>query len=505
MIPLGYTANRFDVPEDGVNSTNQQVKRIMLMANYDLGWGVLTSTTMIRQSTSTQNYSSAIDLGTETQFQQQGEVGVYPFGQVLTDVEDKTVYQDLHLTGSAFGDKLSWLTGGEVLWQRDHTLLNTTTNPCGLAVGAGICAGTPTAPTCYLVLPTSRSCPATYPAAFGVSETTPQTYLSEAVYGSLKYKLGRGFSLSGELRVTNDHKTASQYSYLLYTSTPYAKPSDYEFRALQPSYAVTLSYLIPGSWQDLLYVKTGSGYRAGGINAGTSTPVAPITFRPTYGDEDTTSYEIGVKGNLTPPVYFTFDGYFSRTTNAIASITDGCTVTNVCKQGPTEFNINAGTVRAYGVEAAIDGRFDVWGGKLNLGLNLADQRADYISLPSGYSGLPLLYSPVAQIPNLTVSSTFNYVHPIVDQMDAFINMVYNGQWGGGQDTVTAVVPFNALSDFNDVSLRAGVDYKKLQVALFVQNLTNETVALLKFQNVGVPLSTRYNEPRTIGVDLMYKW
>ena len=197
-------------------------------------------------------------------------------------------------------------------------------------------------------------------------------------------------------------------------------------------------------------------------------------------------------------------GYFSRTADAIASITDGCTVTNACMVGPTVFNINAGTVHAYGVEAAINSIFQVYGGTLTLNANIANQKARYVSVPNT-AGVPILDSLVAQNPDLTTSVTFNYVHPIVDRTDAFINVVYNGQAGGVQDTVTSVVPFDRLSSQSDVSLRTGFDYKTIQVAFFVQNLTNETVALLKLESLGALVDERFNEPRTYGVDLLYKW
>jgi outer membrane receptor protein involved in Fe transport len=44
----------------------------------------------------------------------------------------------------------------------------------------------------------------------------------------------------------------------------------------------------------------------------------------------------------------------SRTSDAIASVTDGCTVANACLQAGQNFNINAGTAEVKGIEAALD-------------------------------------------------------------------------------------------------------------------------------------------------------
>jgi iron complex outermembrane recepter protein len=503
-IPLGYTQSRFNVPIDGVNDTEQRVQRAQLVANLDLDWATLTSTSTASHFSSQQYYGSSIDLNTEAQLQEQGEIGAYPLSQVHTDVRDSTAYEDLHLAGKAFDNNLDWLGGAEVLDQHDHYILSVATSPCTLTAKSSICGGTPTDPLCYSLLPTSTPCPITFPAIFGTASATPLHYTSEAAYGSLRYKLD-DFTLSGEGRYTQDRKIATQSATALYTDTPTTRPNSYRFSAGKASYTATLSYKLPSSWDDMLYSKVGTGYRSGGVNSGTSTPVAPIPFRPTYGDEETISYEAGFKGNLGSHVFITLDGYFSRTDNAITSITDGCTVLNVCKQGATIFNINAGTVHAHGVELAIDSRFRVAGGDLDLNLNGADQRADYVSVNGTYNGLPVVGSSVAQIPNWTASATVNYLHSITSDLDAFLHVTYNGESGGGQDTVTVAAPFVPLASITDVSLRTGIDYHNLQVAVFVQNLTDQTVRLLTLQTGGVTYGYRYNEPRTVGVNAIYHW
>ena len=75
-IPKGYIENHYSVPSDGVNATEQSVARIQLLADYKLGWATLTSTSMLTNSLSQQHFGSPIDLGIETQFQSQNEVGV---------------------------------------------------------------------------------------------------------------------------------------------------------------------------------------------------------------------------------------------------------------------------------------------------------------------------------------------------------------------------------------------------------------------------------------------
>ncbi|HZZ33770.1 MAG TPA: TonB-dependent receptor [Phenylobacterium sp.] len=503
-IPKGYTSNRFNVPSDGLNDTEQKVQRAQLVADLDLGWATLTSTSMATNSTSLQYYGSPIDLATEAQFQSQGEVGAYPLSQVHTGAKDHTYYEDLHLAGKAMGGALDWLAGVEIMDQHDSNLLTVATSPCALTATSSICGGTPSAPVCYQLQPTSRGCPSPFPAGFGTSSYTPQRYTSQAGYGSLRYKVNN-FTFSGELRYTNDLKDATQNSVALYTGVATARPSSFKFAADRTSYTVTASYTLPGSWEDMLYVKTGSGYRAGGVNPGISTPVAPIPFRATYGDEDTVSYEGGFKGNIGSNIYVTLDGYYSVTDNAITSINDGCTVLNVCNQAATVFNINGGTVHAKGVEMAVNGRFHVAGGRLDLSLNGANQNAEFVSVNGTYTGLPIVGSKVAQIPDWTSSAAIDYLHPILSNLDGFIHVAYSGQSGGGQDTVTTGIPYVPMSSVTDVSLRAGVDFHKVEAAIFVQNLTDQTIKILTLQTAGTTFAYRYNQPRTVGVNLIYRW
>ncbi len=336
-IPLGYSANRFDVGSNATNLTEQKTQRVQLVANLDLDGAMLTSTSMASHLSSQQYDGSAIDLATEAQLQAQGEVGIYPLLQLHTDVTDRTLYEDLHLAGKALGGRLEWLGGAEILDQQDHYALTSATSPCALTARSGICGGTPTAPICDELTPASMACPMPFLGSFGTVTSTPQHYTSEAIYGSLRYKLDR-FTLAGEARYTHDRKTATQTATALYTGAQTAAPNDYDFSAGRASYTATVSYALPGAWHDLLYAKTGTGYRAGGVNNGSATSLSPIPFQPTYGDEETTSYEIGIKGNLGAHIYFTADGYLARTTHAIARITDGCTPLNACKRGPTSFH-----------------------------------------------------------------------------------------------------------------------------------------------------------------------
>jgi iron complex outermembrane receptor protein len=501
VLPRGYTGPRYDVPSDVANDLHQTVQRAMLTARYDLGWGELTSTSMAMQYRSRQNFAAAVDLATQAGFQASGQIGLYPLGGTTTDVKDKTLYQDIHITGDAMGGQLQWLGGVEALMQDDDYTRDARTSPCALTAISAICGGTPTAPVCYKLVPTAANCPTTFPLAFGSRRIVPSEYRSAAVYGSLKYDVG-ALSLSGELRYSRDNKTASQTDYRLYTTTLVGTPTTYEFDEDNLSYAASASYRLGPS--SLIYARTGTGYRAGGVNNGTTVAVAPNPLQPTYGNESTTSYEVGLKSDIARNVFLRVSAYTSRTEDAIALVTDGCTAANVCGQAGTNFNINGGTMEVKGVEASLDAVYDIGGGRLSVGLNGARQDATFVEVAS-VAGAPVRDSMVAQTPEWTFSANLNYRRQMGPGLFGFANVAYNGQRGGGQDTVTATTPFIPLEDIDNVDARWGVLFRRMEVALFVKNVTNQIVPVLKLQQVDIPLANRYSRPRTFGVTATYRW
>ncbi len=503
ILPQGYTGPRYDVPSDVPNGLNQTVDRAMVTLDYDLGWGTLTSTTMAMRTRSQQDFSAAVDLATQGSFQAQGWIGLYPLGGTSTDARNETLYQDVHINGQNEDGDITWLVGAELLSQEDFYTREARTNPCFQTATSSICGGTPTTPECYSLIPGATPCPAIFPRPFGNRRVVPSEFDSAAVYGSLTYDINN-WSFTGDLRYSRDEKVASQSDFRLYTTIPIGTPSTYEFEQNSISYALSVSYRLNETTQ--VYARTGSGYRAGGVNNGTVVSVAPNPLQPTYDNEETTSYEIGLKSDVTDHVSFRVSAYMSETTDAIASVRDGCTVLNACGQAGSLFNINGGTVEVYGVEAALDTVFDVGPGTLRMGWNAGHQNAEFTEVQAGIAGLPLLGSPVAQTPDWTWSGNVNYRLPLGPDITGFVNVLYRAQRGGGQDTVTATSPFIALPDVDTVNMRFGADFARTwTLAAFVRNVTDEEIPVLQLQQGSTPLVTRWSRPRTVGASLTYRW
>ena len=163
QIPLGYEQSRYIIPHTGQDGLRQKVKRLMLMASYDVNDEMtLESTTMTTDWTSTQQFAETIDVATAVSLRQQGEIGIWPYGQTATDVQDRTIYQDLHLVGKAMGGSIGWITGAELLDQRDDYNRLLVTSPCPFTLTSSFCTGTPSQPVCVKPLPTSPDCPTRY-------------------------------------------------------------------------------------------------------------------------------------------------------------------------------------------------------------------------------------------------------------------------------------------------------------------------------------------------------
>lgn len=500
FLPKGYFGPEYDVPSTVRNGVHQNVKRALLIGKLDLGGATLTSTSMFMKSSSQQDFQTGTSLEVVAALQRDGQVGLYPLGRTQTIAKDETYYQDLHLAGEALGGQLNWLVGLEGLIQNDFYTRDTATSPCPFTINAGICGGTPTTPVCYQVNPTSNPCPTPFPNQFGNRREVPSKYRSAAAYASLGYDIGQ-FSLSGELRFSHDYKTSTQSDFRLFTTTPIGSPSTYSFKKDNVSYTATASYQLGGSMPTLIYAKVGTGYRAGGVNNGTFNAAALNPLQPTYSNETTVSYEAGLKSDLTRNLFLRVSAYTARTEDAITGISDGCSVANACGQAGAQFNINGGTVRSRGIEAALDANVPVGEGLLKINLNGAHQSAKFIAVPTGATGLPVVGTSVAQTPSWTMSANVNLRQPLTESIEGFINLAYDGQRGGVQDTVTASTPPISLADINNVDARLGVNFGKTELAFFVKNLFNTVVPVLTLVAGGQPLVVRYSLPRTTGLSL----
>lgn len=569
-LPQGFVQDPRVIPHNGLDYSEEDIDNFVLSVDYDFGWAKATSTTSWRDLGTIAEFDADYsDLANEVLAQQQCKAGgfaltacgSYPFTEQNNTDHTSTWYEDMHLDGAPLWDKhLTWLAGLELMDQQSHGFGELTSNPCpatqtiklpgggtlavptGMKVGDGVCVGPPPFQQ-VAILPGSIFPAVTQPG--GTYSPYSGDYFSWAPYASLGVDFGYGLKLNGDVRYSHDRKTATSNVFDIYAQTTPAifvtngqpvPQGNYLLDKGNFTYAVTLSWRIPGSDNDLLYTKVGTGYRVGGFNLGHTPPLlnnctspsnetgcptgilppanyAPV--QPNYSDENSISYEVGLKGNLTRHAYFSIDAYWEQTKDALAAVGDGCTAGSSCLAGNSNYTVNAGETRGWGVEGQIDSQWNLFDGKLNLQLDASTQTAKYVSEPSGIVGLPLVGTPVAENPKWVASVLFGYTHPITEDLRGFLNFSYHGQWGGIQDPVTTAGVFFPLADYQDVDLKTGVDFKHLELAFIVTNLTNETHVMAEFEQVGLNTITkapvavvtqqRWSLPRTLGLEATYKW
>jgi iron complex outermembrane receptor protein len=553
-FPKGFIQDPRRIPANGDDSAGQIVNNLHLSADYELGWANLVTTASYRQTIVTQNVDvDRLDVATLIAQQTLGNRGLWPFQQTTSRLETKSYYVDMHLAGApAMDGKLTWLAGFEYLSQPQEANSTATQDPCAslstaggrqgpnLRIGRGVCGGTPTIPTCTPVIGVPTCFPVASP--YGRINDNRNRYKSWAAYASLKYELVEGLNVGGELRYSKDTKSATSQTRQLYTGALYPFLSggtipdkSYDYDADDWSYSATLSYKIPGT-EDLLYAKVGRGYRVGGFNTGASSPplilppyptgIGPaLTYAPAtpdYGPEHNMGYEVGFKGNLGRRTYFSLAAYWNRTTDALTSVNDGCALNNACLNTVVNYVVNAGTVKGWGLEGQVSGAYDLAGGKFSFNTSVSHQRARFSFVPTTgpngerLNGLPIVDTEIAQNPSWLVDATANYKREIVQGLDGFINLHYHGQWGGRQDvTVSSALPAFAMDNFEDLDLRAGIQFEGLEVAFVARNLTNETHRLAQFSQAGTNTVTgapvtilsqqRLSLPRTYGIELKFRW
>lgn len=76
---------------------------------------------------------------------------------------------------------------------------------------------------------------------------------------------------------------------------------------------LTAGYKPTSLW--LVYAKVGTGVRSRGFNTGVGDPRQPVAIPAAFGDEKTTTYEVGAKGNITDYDYILFESETVRRWN----------------------------------------------------------------------------------------------------------------------------------------------------------------------------------------------
>ena len=466
-FPGGYTQNQFSYPWNTAPRAEQDINGYQATAKLDLGGAQLVSTTLYRERASEYDLDNdAISPAELMRARAAGQIGAAtPLdASAASFVVDATssFTQDLHLNGDAADGRLTWLVGADLLLLDSDFSVTTTRTPT-------------------LANPSP-----------GNRVASQLEFESYAAYGSLGYDLTDALNLTGELHFTRDERSISSRQFDIGTGLPSGGPSriiDAQISSENLSYNATLSYKL-GS-DVLAYGKVGSSYRAGGFNTRLSDPRAPSPVVVLFGDESSTTYELGFKGVPADRAYFAVAGYYTELEDLIAQVDDGCALTNAaCPVAAVSYLTNAGNAKSWGIEAEFSKSFDIGAGTARLALSGSRQGGDVKS--GRYTGLDL-----AQVPDWLASANLNLRYPVASEVTLTGNILFNAQWGGKQELTATSVD---LDDYQLVNLRGGVEFGKLRVTAFANNLFDQVYFVAQ-----APTINRYSQPRVIGLEVGYRW
>jgi iron complex outermembrane receptor protein len=466
-FPLGYTQPQFAYPWNTPPRAEQTVDAYQALVDLDLGGAKLTSTTLFRTRGS--EYDLDNDAVSPTELARARAAGeISPFVPLDPNAESFVVdetdifSQDLHVSGDAAGGALTWLIGGEAYIVDSEFSVATTRSPTMLN-------------------------PSTGDIVRSILE-----FNSYAAYGTLGYDLTERLNLSGELRYTSDKRTITSRQTSLDTGLPTGGPSriiDGEISSDKLSYNVTASFDV--SEDVLAYAKVGTSYRAGGFNTRLSDPRAPEPAQVLFDNEDSRTYEIGVKGSPSPRTYFAIAGYFTELDSLIAQVDDGCFVGSlVCPVVAVSYLTNAGDGESWGVEAEANTSFDIGRGAGRVAVAASHQGGEVKS--GRFAGLDL-----AQVPDVLASVNLNFSYPVKGNVSLIANALLSMQWGGEQELRANSAD---LDDYQLLNMRVGVEIGSVSVFAFANNLLDQVYFVAQ-----APTINRYSQPRVFGVEAKYRW
>jgi outer membrane receptor protein involved in Fe transport len=221
-----------------------------------------------------------------------------------------------------------------------------------------------------------------------------------------------------------------------------------------------------------------------------------VAKQPDYGPDSVWSYELGEKSRFDDRrITIDADIYYIKWTNIqqVVSLTCGYPA-----------NINAGDARAYGPEIETSFRLT---DALTLNLSGAYTKAE-INSPNATAQAAGFYSgiKIINVPQYTAIASLDFQQPVNDKLAAVLHLS-SSLVGPIQDQAYYR---ETLPSHNIVDLKAGVVASQWGAYITATNLTNKLAALTIDNTVFAwqqPTITRVstNQPRTIGVDLTYRF
>ena len=329
------------------------------------------------------------------------------------------------------------------------------------------------------------------PNIFG--RTSAKQIQQKAVFGEGTYTFSPHFSVTGGLRWFRSEEHANSQNTFPFFGGPPEDPRVSRQSETKVTPKVSISYKVNDDL--LLYALAAEGFRQGGTNDGGfgSLIVVPEGFK----SDSLWNYEVGMKSAwLERRLLFNLTAYAIRWSDIQ---THNETTLGFVYIG------NAGSAESNGLEAELTMRPTR---RLELQASLsvqnahltADQPLAAVSTDAGRSG-----DRIPNTPRVTANGSAQYTLPLTDKLDGIlrgeVSYVGNSQTYFDRRSIyfQTLAPY-ALADF-----RVGVQADSWNATLFVRNAFDKRAEVDKLFQEDSPLSVFTTRPRTVGLNLNYRF
>jgi iron complex outermembrane receptor protein len=338
-----------------------------------------------------------------------------------------------------------------------------------------------------------------------------------AVFGEVTYSVNDQFDLTGGLRwydFEEDRVQTFDGFFSPFSQVPGTSTADGVAPRLIASYAV--------NDETTLNAQVSKGFRLGGINDPLNEPLCTaedlVTFggRPSFEDEELWNYEVGAKSTIMGGRgTFNIAGFYMDISNLQATVTAGsCSsrlVFNVPEAESTGLELE--------IAAAPNNNFDF---AISAGYTDSELQSEAAGAISGITP----GNRLPTVPEFQGAAAATYQRQLKNERLGYVTAVYQhvgsrftsvGDFADGFGTVNLLSfgdnaiggPLTAdtftfdpeLPAYDILNLRFGVSSAKWDVALFVNNVTDEIAFLALDQERGTRARVGYltNQPRTFGL------
>ncbi|MBB4633603.1 TonB-dependent receptor [Sphingosinicella soli] len=337
------------------------------------------------------------------------------------------------------------------------------------------------------------------PLPFGGS-SLPARYKEYAGFGEATLKFGESFEVSVGGRYSRNKQRSQVTSDAGLIGSggpdPIVNP---EIRTTENKFTYSIAPRILLNRDISVYARLATGYRPGGPVL--IVPGAPADFPTFYNSDNTTNYELGIKGSTADRV-FTFDVAIYRINwTDVQLITDFVSETNGQVFGVQG---NGGSARSEGLEYTLSVNpvkpltFSVSGGYTHSRLT---QDAPAFG---GLAGQRLPY-----VPEFQNAVSIDYVHDLgeASTLSAGVTWTYVGQRYSDFSTAPATTNHARIPDYNTIDLRLGARFGQISVEAFARNLA-DSQGLSSYSSggsLGFLGRGTIVQPRTLGMRLGFKY